>query len=234
MKKIKRVKNLSMALILLTMFSISLFAKATIKFKETIIDFGESESGKVIDVQFEFENLGDEMLLIKNVSTSCGCTAAKLEKKEYQPGEKGVIPVKFFTQGYTGKVSKTITVSTNDKDNIYTRLRLDGNLKLTNFAKAELAPDKIDFGEVKLGEKYTQKIMLKNTGTIDLKVVEITHAPEMNLVFKQIVVPPGEEAEIEIILTPMDQGKFFKFLKIRTNAYRQSLVIARVNAAVLE
>jgi len=227
-------KLLSLAIFIMLIFSVSLSAEAILEFKETTVDFGEAESGKVIDVKFEFTNKGDELLIIKNVSTSCGCTAAKLEKREYKPGEKGIIPVKFFTQGYSGKVVKTVTVSSNDKEKIYSRLKVQGILKLTNFAQAELDVNKLDFGDVKLGETYTKTLKMKNTGTINLLIVELIHGPEIVPVFSQKEIPGDQETEIKVEFRPMKAGKFNSFLKIRTNAYRQRLLIVRIGANVSE
>jgi hypothetical protein len=36
--------------------------------------------------EFAFENAGDEPVTIESVRTSCGCTAAELEKAVYRPG----------------------------------------------------------------------------------------------------------------------------------------------------
>lgn len=224
------MKKLLIITLLISLLTIFLAAESQIKFKETTVDFGEIDSGQVVDLNFEFENAGDDVLIIKNISTSCGCTAAKLLKKEFQPGEKGTIPVKFNSRGYQGKVTKSITVATNDKDNVYSRLQITGKVTLKDFAALELNPDQINFEKVKLNENYSKKISLKNTGTIDLKIIEVTHSPELNLEFTDKTVKPGKEMPVNVIFRPMQQGRFTAFLKIRTNAYRQRLVILRVNA----
>ena len=140
------------------LFSFSIFSKPEMKFMNTTIDFGEVESGKIVNVKFEFENKGDSLLLIKNIRTTCGCTVTRLAKREYKPGEKGVIPVKFYTSGLRGNVIKTITVSTNDPENVYHSLKLKGIVKLKDFAQAEMDPKVIDFKKVFLGELYDEKI----------------------------------------------------------------------------
>jgi hypothetical protein len=219
--------------ILFCCFALSLGAASQIKFESTEVDFGEIEAGKVVDLEFKFENTGDEILVIKNVAASCGCTTTKLEKKEYQPGEKGTIPVKFFSQGYNGKVLKTITVSTNDKENVYTRLRISGKVNLTNFAALEIiGNDRIDFKEVAMGQEYTETIKLKNSGTIDLRLVEVTHSPEVYPVFKKKVLKPEEESEVKVVFVPMQIGRFATFIKLRSNAYKQRLVIIKVSAKI--
>ncbi|HLP59510.1 MAG TPA: DUF1573 domain-containing protein, partial [Candidatus Deferrimicrobium sp.] len=149
----------------------SFSGNAVMKFDKMVIDFGEAEAGKTVDAEFKFENAGKETLVISNISTSCGCTAVKSEKNEYKPGEKGTLPVKFNTQGYTGAVSKSITVTINNKDNPYVRLELKGNIKVTQFATLEMAKDadRIDFQNAKVGQTYTNKIKVKNSGSVPLR-----------------------------------------------------------------
>jgi hypothetical protein len=155
-----------------------------------------------------------------------------LEKKEYQPGEKGVLPVKFFSKGYNGKVVKSVTVSTNDKENIYTRLKISGKVNLKDFAAVELSSDKIDFKEVAIGEQYSESFKLKNTGSIDLRIIEVTHSPDIYPIFANKVVKPNEEIEVKMVFNPMQSGRFATFMKIRSNAYRQRMQIVKVSATV--
>jgi hypothetical protein len=226
-------RSLITMFILFSCFALSLGAVPQIKFESTELDFGEIEAGKVVDLEFKFENTGDELLVIKNIAASCGCTTTKLEKKEYPPGEKGTIPVKFYSQGYNGRVLKTITVATNDKENVYTRLRITGKVNLTNFAAIEIiGGDRIDFKEVVMGKEYSETVKLKNSGTIDLRLVEVTHSPDVYPIFKKKVLKPEEESEVRIVFTPMQVGRYATFIKLRSNAYRQRLVIIKVSAEV--
>lgn len=229
------MKKLSIATFFIALFSLTIILSAgspIMKFKETTIDFGEVDAGKSVDIKFEFENTGDDVLVIKNIRSTCGCTVAKVEKKEYNPGEKGEIPVKFFSRGYRGKITKTVTVTTNDKDNIYTVLKITGNVNLKDFAQAELTPDKLNYEEIKLNKSHKKTFKIKNTGTIDLRIIEVTHGPEINIEFTKKLIKPKEEAEVIVNLHAMDAGKFTSFIKIRTNAYRQYLTILKVEADI--
>ncbi|MGD2091892.1 MAG: DUF1573 domain-containing protein [Candidatus Aminicenantes bacterium] len=220
-------------MILVPLLTVTLAATAKVTFEKTELDFGELESGKVVDLEYKFKNTGDETLIIKNISSSCGCTVTKVDKKEYNPGDEGIIPVKFFSRGYNGKIVKTITVATNDPENVYTRLKVMGNVVLKDFAQWEIiGTDRLDFSEVTLGQKYTEKIKFKNTGTIDLRIIEITHAPEISPEFNKKVLAPDEEGEVNIVFKPMQPGRFAAFMRIRTNAYKQRSVIIKVSAEI--
>jgi hypothetical protein len=216
--------------ILIFLLATILFAKPAIKFKTTTIDFGEVEGGKIVDINFEFENAGTDILYIKNVIPSCGCTTTGLVKKEYNAGEKGTISSKFNTSGYNGKVSKTITVTSNDPDAAETRLTLTGTVMIKDFAQADIKPDHIAFGSVSAGKTYTRKLNLSNSGTNDLRIIEISCNPEISLLFKTNVLAAKKTTEITLTFTPFAKGIFNNMVKIRTNDYRNPYVFVRLEA----
>jgi len=218
--------------ILIFLLAAVLFAKPAIKFKSTTIDFGEVESGKIVDINFEFENTDSDLLIIKNVIPSCGCTTTGLAKKEYKAGEKGTIASKFNSSGYNGKVIKTITVTSNDPDAAETRLTISGTVIVKDFAQADLKPDRVNFDMVKIGKTYTRKLNLSNNGNADLRIIEISCNPEVSLQFKTNILGAKKTTEITLTFTPFTKGSFNNMVKIRTNDYRNPYVFVRLEAQV--
>lgn len=86
----------------------------TIYFPETQHDFGKVSEGEKVDYTFRFVNKGTSELIIKDVKSSCGCTAALLNSSNIKPGQEGTIKVEFDTKNRSGKNSKTVTVQSND------------------------------------------------------------------------------------------------------------------------
>jgi Protein of unknown function (DUF1573) len=86
----------------------------TIYFPETQHDFGKVNEGEKASYTFRFVNKGEGELLIKDVKSSCGCTAALLSSSNIKPGQEGTIKVEFDTKNRSGKNSKTVTVQSND------------------------------------------------------------------------------------------------------------------------
>jgi len=209
-----------------------LFAKPTIKFKNATLDFGEVNSGKTVDMNFEFENAGTNILYIKNIIPACGCTTTALTKKDYQAGEKGTINSKFNTSGYNGRVVKTITVTSNDPDTPEVRLTISGTVTMKDFAQADLKPDHFAFGSVSIGKTYTRKLNLSNSGNMDLRVLEISCSPEVSMVFKTSVLAPKKSSEITLNFTPFEKASFNSMVKIRTNDYRNPYIFIRLEAQV--
>lgn len=216
--------------VVLFLLSTVVFAKPVIKFKNTTYDFGQATSGITLDIAYEFENAGDEVLIIKSIIPGCGCTTAALTKKEYKPGEKGTIAGKFNTSGYNGKVIKTITVTSNDPEAAETRLALSGTVIVKDFAQADMKPDHVLFGEVAIGKAYVRKFNLSNLGNVDLRILEVTCNPEVSLAFKTNIVGSRKSTEITLTFTPFEKGIFNNMVRIRTNDYRTPYVFIRLEA----
>jgi len=56
-------------MILVPLLAVTLAASAKITFEKTELDFGELESGKIVDMEYKFKNTGDETLIIKKRSS---------------------------------------------------------------------------------------------------------------------------------------------------------------------
>ncbi len=84
-----------------------------ISFEEDTHDFGKLTAGEKVTYAFKFKNTGKSVLIISNVSTSCGCTVSSYPKKPIQPGETATVDVSFDSEGKQGFQSKSITVNTN-------------------------------------------------------------------------------------------------------------------------
>ncbi|WP_103071922.1 DUF1573 domain-containing protein [Aquimarina sediminis] len=87
-------------------------AKAQIKFKSEVVDYGEIAKGSDGVRQFEFTNTGNAPLVISRVYSSCGCTIPKKPEEPIAPGATGIIEVKYDTKR-VGPIRKTITVYSN-------------------------------------------------------------------------------------------------------------------------
>ncbi len=104
--------------------SIGATAQPVIKFTHQRYDFGTIEEALgEVTCNFDFENTGDEPLVISRVRTSCGCTVPEYTEEPIAPGEKGSVKITFNPSGRPGKFSKSIYVYTNtDPDRTILRI----------------------------------------------------------------------------------------------------------------
>lgn len=99
-----------------------------IQFADPDYDFGRINSGESVKHTFVFTNTGNAKLEISAVHPSCGCTTAGEWTKEVAPGQTGSIPVQFNSGSYGGVVHKTVTVTSNAKNQPSMVLQLHGNI----------------------------------------------------------------------------------------------------------
>ena len=126
------MKKLILATIL-SVFGLFAFAgggEADIKFEKTSHNFGTfPESSPKVTCTFKFTNTGDNLLVIHQAMTSCGCTVPQFPKEPIKPGESGEIIVIYNGAGkFPGHFKKSITIRSNAKQEIV-RLYVEGDME---------------------------------------------------------------------------------------------------------
>lgn len=77
-------------------------------------DFGFIQKDEIVTHDFEIKNNLPGTLTIKDVTTSCGCTASSARKKTLAPGESTQVKVEFNSKGFKGETSQFVYVNTDD------------------------------------------------------------------------------------------------------------------------
>lgn len=91
-------------------------------------DFGDIKPNMKNEHTFSIKNSGKRDLVIRDVKSSCGCTAVTPSKNVIPAGESVPLKVTFDSTGKSGRQNKTITVITNDPKNPTTVLRISSNI----------------------------------------------------------------------------------------------------------
>lgn len=200
----------SSLLLCLICCSLGAFAEGPkITFTRLVHDFGDIDRGSKVETSFEFKNNGDAPLQILEVTTSCGCTSADLKQKTYRPGESGKIPVTFNSQTFEGKITKRITVSTNDKAAPKTVLTIQGTI-LTD---VQATPSALVFTNAKPNQANAQTLKVTTTRLPKLELSNLKIEPEY-LTFAEERI---DDKTIHLVVTA-DGTKFPKG-KTRLNGY---------------
>ena len=80
-------------------------------------NFGNAKEGEVLKLNVKVKNTGKKLLVINDVNSSCGCTAALMSSKKLEPGQVGELSISFDTAKREGKISRTVTIFSNDPEN---------------------------------------------------------------------------------------------------------------------
>ena len=77
-------------------------------------DFGEVLPNKTLNREFLIHNHGSKDLVIKKVTTDCGCTAALLDDTTVRPGDSTPLRVSLDTRSRLGPLKKRVLIQSND------------------------------------------------------------------------------------------------------------------------
>lgn len=139
--------------LLLSLFSVLALGTAVaqeLTFKETSHDFGQLlEADGEVSYDFQFTNTGTAPLLIQQVITGCGCTAAKWSEKPYQPGAKGNIRITYHPEN---RKMEAFSIPTE----VFTNLPQPATLTITGKVSLEKHPY-VNFFDPAKGERKVPK-----------------------------------------------------------------------------
>ena len=99
-----------------------------VKYDVESFDFGDIKPNSKVEHTFNLKNMGKRDLIIRDVKSSCGCTAVSPSKNMVASNENVPLKVVFDATGKSGRQNKTITVITNDPKNPTTILRISSNI----------------------------------------------------------------------------------------------------------
>ncbi len=192
-----------------------------IHFENADFDFVKVFKGEKIEHIYKFENRGNETLKIKRVKPSCGCTAVILTNNTIPPGETGEIKATFNTVSYSGRVKKSITVSSNDPDTPRHTLTFSGEI----IENVSIKPRNINFGSIH-ADTQTDKIVTLSihSQTIpDLKIKKITSSRPF--VIASITGEKDGKYTVDVALKDHHEvGRFSGTLTVETNSTKQKTV----------
>ena len=201
--------------------------------EDPVFDFGERDSREKVEHAFTIANNGNENLRIKRISTTCGCTVAKVQDRDLAPGESAEVRAVLDLQGRRGKQRKGITVRSNDPQRPVFQLMLTG----TAIQRVDIQPRYLSFGRI------TGKKVLEKEAVITLRVDEPVRFTGIDVdrpeAFAAELVPvaDSEKPAVRVLVstkTGLPPGVYSTLITVRTSheTYRQ--VEFRATASVAD
>jgi len=204
--------------------------KPTIFSPQPIYEFGDRDSENNVEHEFSIVNLGTAPLEIRDVRTSCGCTAADPEKRVLQPGEETYIKGTLNLEGRQGPQNRTITVTSNDPDNPTYQLGFRGNA----IAAVMTEPQFINLGRVADETLYEEKITVRaGSDSVSFNVIGAESTlPQIET--EVITVTEGQLYEVIARNTePLTEGNLNGMITIHTDYAKRPSYQVRFFAQVI-
>lgn len=95
---------------------------------DKLVDLGKYPNKETRKISYKIKNQGDDLLEIRKIRSTCGCTEVKITTRRLLPGKTADINVNIAGYGVTGVFKKHLFLETNDPKHRF--------FKLTFFGKA--------------------------------------------------------------------------------------------------
>lgn len=206
---------LTIAAFLTLALSLPALAAPVLVVDRPVFDFGAIPQGKKLDHIFKLMNKGDSPLTITRTRTSCGCTVASVSSKTIAPGKSAELRISFDSANFGGKVTKTVTVESNDPAAPTTTLTIKGIIN----EELVVNPRQVNLGQTKAGSSKEVSVTLENHGERTVKILSVTTPmPQVKATLNKQVLKPGEKAPLSIAVSPRPEDRFLSgFIVIATD-----------------
>lgn len=188
----------------------SSMAQGVMEFMEKTYSFEQiREDGGSVTHSFTFKNTGNAPVVIKQVSSSCGCTVSDWSKEPVLPGKEGFVAGTFNPMGRPGNFSKSLTVVSNaepEREVLY----LTGNVIPRARSKQEQYP--YHMGQIWASVSFLSLPRVLHDGTTEgtlglynggskAEEVKFVMVPKsVMLSEKQLTLEPGEERLLRVVV----------------------------------
>jgi len=203
------------AVLLTLASSLPALAAPILAVDKPVFDFGTIPQGKKLNHVFKLINKGDSPLTITKTRTSCGCTVANVSSKTIEPGKSTELKITFDSASFGGKVTKTITVESNDPATPTTTLTIKGTIN----EELVVTPRQLNLGQTKVGNSKELTVALENHGERTIKILSVTTPMlQVKASNKKQTLKPGETAQVTVTVTPRPEDRFLSgFLVVATD-----------------
>lgn len=206
----------------------------SIKWEETSYDFGSVYQQEAPEHEFVFTNTGTAPLVIRQVVTTCACTAGKIPEKPIPPGGKASITVTFLAGQLRGKTTKYIFVFSNDPAEKRSTLTITADVKL----EVEAVPSGLYFGSLKLGDSVTRPIVIRPVEVKSFHILEVkSESPLITVAPPQPAGPPEPAGSYRLMVKigPVSKvGQINSRLVVRTDLPHQKELLIPVYGRAVE
>jgi hypothetical protein len=226
-----KISLFTFSLVTYLLIAVAAFAAPELTVVEGNYNFGTIPQGKKVQHNFVIRNSGDAPLVIKDVSVSCGCTAAKPSSSTIAPGKSAEIQVVFDSSTFSGKVQKSVSLVTNaGKAPNYT-FNLDGNI----VEALQFSPRQLSLGPVKPGSAKQVSVTVTNREAVSVKILSVnltSNTLQVKSNIKKSELKSGETGTIDLTFTPRADAKIMSgYLHIMTDSAQKKEITIPVYAS---
>jgi len=185
----------------------------TIELMENRWDFGLIAQGEKPTYILSVKNMGEEELVLSKIRTSPHCTAVLLSSENIPPGRVGKISVSYDSTGRKGLAREYLYIGSNDPYEETIVFPITGYV-IEPKAELTISPIFLNLGTIKVGEKCTAVVKLRNWGEKRIRIVNVNSPSNLIIATPSSAeIGSGEEARINVSLDPGEEtGQMEEYL----------------------
>jgi len=176
-------------------------------------DLGTILRGTVVEHKLTIANSGTETLELGDIETSCGCTGTMISRNVIRPGETGALSITFNSRNFTGKVHKTVAITSNATN----EQRLVVEFTADVIDEIILSPAHLWFKDAEVNHKSRMSLTVKNNGKEPLQLTGWRcQLAGFSMTLPTEPIEPGKSATLEAEFVPakaatiLSDGMFLK------------------------
>ena len=180
----------------------------------TRLDFGKIHTDRPYKHEVVITNDGSDTLIISEVSSSCGCTAALMSNDHIAPHDSGALGITFDAKRFNGKVAKSVSFKTNDpsQSNVHINFSAQINRIL------EVTPEYLIFSHVKVDSPATEQLIISNDTDQRVHITSVkTSSDVLSVKLSKNTIIEGTEAVLTCTLQTSKPGTYNGNIEIRTD-----------------
>jgi hypothetical protein len=175
-------------------------------------DWGVKSEDDYIEYDFDFYNLGNDILKIDKFVSSCNCVEAEVDKPELLPMDVGKIKMIIDTSGYVGRNINKALIRTNDDKCSEILFQLVGEIR----RPLDYNPKIVDVGIIKPKQSKIRRITFTGAAENALDIANVDTSRENIRVIR--VIDYNKDPYIRIIELEVSwiesTGSFQEFINV--------------------
>ncbi|MCB1153449.1 MAG: DUF1573 domain-containing protein [Deltaproteobacteria bacterium] len=189
------------------------------------MNYGTVEQGELVKVQSTLVNTGEIPFTVRDIQSSCACTYGQARQSYLRPGEQTVLDFTFNTTNNPGAKTQYLTLRLSDDIVSGRVLTLDGEVRapliiepyfhrVTGGQERSSGVPLLSIVRNNWTEPITMTGMSTSGDNVDAEVRDRDGFP--------LVLQPGEEIKIDIMVRPHAEGPISGTVTVQTEGLRKN------------
>lgn len=191
-----------------------------------IRDLGVVSPGEKLSTEYRLTNDGSQPLKISNLTTSCGCAPATIDRTEIPAGQSAMLHLQTTAPVYPGVISRAVFFETNDPE--------QANVRLDLLARADWpissAPPTLNAGVISAGSEAKLDLELYGEDLSKIQIESVRPSDD----WINVELAGGNERRLRYLVTlrPSKAGRIAGTIVFQTTCADRPSIIVPVQGSV--